>query len=73
MMKSTPNPASAEITGDGNQTLSCKERDNSSLHLPSAHQELPYEVEGLCKTGQELKYLYMSTGMCPHQKSTVVM
>lgn len=33
MMTSTPNPASAKITGDGDQTLSCKERGNSFLLL----------------------------------------
>lgn len=65
-----PNPASAKITGDSNQTFSCKERGNSSLHLPSPHEELLHEVEGFHKTGQELKYLYRSTGICTHQKST---
>lgn len=70
MMKSRPYPASAEITEDGDQAVSCKERGNSSLHLPSAHQELLHEVEGLCKTGQKLKLLYRSTGIYACQKST---
>lgn len=70
MMKSRPNPASAEITGDGDQAVSCKERGNSFLNLPSAHQELLDVVEGLCKTGQELKYLYRSTGVCACQNGT---
>lgn len=52
MMTSTPNPASAKITGDGDQTLSCKERGNSSPHFPSAHEELLHEVEGLYKTAR---------------------